>query len=374
MLWWFVAFAQAGALLILLQRLGRGRTMRPPLTVNATEAQTQVSVVIPTLNEELRLGPCLEGLHLQGTLLKEVIVVDSRSQDGTVALVEKMALRDPRFRVVTDDPLPKDWVGRPWALQYGLEQARGEWLLGIDADTVPQAGLINALVQAASDLNYDAVSLAPRFIFKTAGENWLHPALLMTLIYRFGPTGASQDPPPERMLGNGQCFLVKREKLLAAGGYHCAKASFCDDVTLVRHLARNGLRVGFLDGSRLIKVRMYSSFLETWREWGRSLDLKDATTPTQQWADVIFLGLTLGLPLPLLLLSLTGIVPTLLIGINGVLLTLRLLLQLAVVPSCEGINLWFWLSPLADPLAALRILLSTLQRPRSWRGRSYATK
>jgi len=129
MLWWFVAFAQAGALLILLQRLGRGRTMRPPLTVNATEAQTQVSVVIPTLNEELRLGPCLEGLYLQGTLLKEVIVVDSRSQDGTVALVEKMALRDPRFRVVTDDPLPKigsDDPG-PYSMAWNRREANGCW-------------------------------------------------------------------------------------------------------------------------------------------------------------------------------------------------------------------------------------------------------
>ncbi|MEO0948799.1 MAG: glycosyltransferase family 2 protein, partial [Cyanobacteria bacterium J06641_5] len=31
----------------------------------------------------------------------------------------------------------------------------------------------------------------------------------------------------------------------------------------------------------------------------------------------------------------------------------------------------FWLSPLADPLAVLRIYLSGLRRPKSWRGRSY---
>ena len=33
----------------------------------------------------------------------------------------------------------------------------------------------------------------------------------------------------------------------------------------------------------------------------------------------------------------------------------------------------FWLSPLADPLAALRILLSTLRRPTRWRGREYGS-
>ena len=33
----------------------------------------------------------------------------------------------------------------------------------------------------------------------------------------------------------------------------------------------------------------------------------------------------------------------------------------------------FWLSPLADPLAALRICISSLRRPKAWRGRNYST-
>jgi dolichol-phosphate mannosyltransferase len=31
----------------------------------------------------------------------------------------------------------------------------------------------------------------------------------------------------------------------------------------------------------------------------------------------------------------------------------------------------FWLSPLADPLAFLRILISALNQPTQWRGRKY---
>jgi len=165
--------------------------------------------------------------------------------------------------------------------------------------------------------------------------------------------------------------------LVGAGGYRVARSSFCDDVTLARHLAKHGARVGFLDGSQVLKVRMYTSFWETWQEWGRSLDLKDASTPGQQWADVVFLGLALGLPLPLLVwLIATGtngeLALVTLLVINGLFLTLRLLLQFAIWPSFSGANIFFWLSPLADPLAALRILLSTLQRPKRWRGREYS--
>jgi dolichol-phosphate mannosyltransferase len=272
--------------------------------------------------------------------------------------------------------LPKDWVGRPWALHYGLGQATGAWVLGIDADTVPQPGLVNALIEAAEAGKYGALSLSPRFIMKTPGENWLHPALLMTLIFRFGPTGSRVDAAPDRVMANGQCFLARREVLLAHGGYSSARASFCDDVTLARHLATAGVRVGFLDGSQVFKVRMYTSGWETWQEWGRSLDLKDASTPQQQVGDVIFLLLTLGLPLPILLLLGFGNLPpspllTILGWVNGILFTLRLLLLGAIAPSFEGKTLFFWLSPLADPLAALRILLSSLRRPTRWRGRTY---
>ncbi|MDB9327550.1 glycosyltransferase family 2 protein, partial [Nodularia spumigena CS-590/02] len=31
----------------------------------------------------------------------------------------------------------------------------------------------------------------------------------------------------------------------------------------------------------------------------------------------------------------------------------------------------FWLSPLADPIAVLRIFISALHTPKEWRGRKY---
>ena len=41
---------------------------------------------------------------------------------------------------------------------------------------------------------------------------------------------------------------VRRVLLVRHGGYAPARASFSDDVTLARHLASRGARVGFLDG------------------------------------------------------------------------------------------------------------------------------
>ncbi len=335
-----------------------------------------VSVVVATLNEARRIGPCLAGLERQGEPLREVIVVDSHSKDGTAELVHAVAARDPRFRLVNDPPLPAGWVGKVWALQHGLGEAKSDWVLGIDADTEPQPGMVAAVVHAAESLRYDVVSFAPQFADMTAAEQWLQPSMLLTLVYRFGAAGMTE-PPPDRVMANGQCFLARREVLLANGGYEVSRQSWADDVTLARTLASRGARVGFLDGSRLYKVRAYDSLAHMWREWGRSFDLSDATTRARQWFDVAYIVLAQGLPWLVLVAFGLGVLSAgtpsglVLLRINQTLVAIRLLMLLALWGSYERRTMGFWLSPFADPVAAWRLVLSTVRRPKGWRGRTF---
>lgn len=392
---WGLLLFQGAALPILLSRLIKGAVRLPPLTANtATDDRSlagSVSVVVPTLNEVERLAPCLAGLRLQGDVVREISIVDSNSQDGTRELVKAAAENDSRLKLVTDDPLPPGWIGRPWALNYGFlaSSPDSEWILGIDADTEPQPGLVSSLVAAAIEEGYDLLSLSPQFILNYPGEWWLQPALLMTLLYRFDSSGVRVQSP-DRVMANGQCFLCRRSVLVKLNGYTSAASSFCDDVTLARNAARQGFKVGFLDGAKVIRVRMYAGMAETWREWGRSLDLKDATTPAQLWSDVALLVLMQGLPLPLTIAFAawgwqdTSLTVQLAIGLNLFLVAIRFALLFAIYPSYYRVGeaslqehrfslaaLLFWLSPFADPLAAFRILLSALQTPKQWRGRVY---
>ena len=376
---------QVVALLVLLARLMPGRTRRPPVEPLLTpNRDTTVSVVVATLNEAKRIGPCLQGLMAQTDPMLEVLVVDSRSTDGTRELVEAAAQRDPRIRLITDAPLPEGWVGKVWALETGLQHARGEWVLGIDADTVPAPGLVGAVVNAMRADGYDVASFAPRFVSQSAGERFVQPAMLVTLVYRCGAAGATQ-PPPDRVLANGQCFMARRALLEQHGGYSSARASFSDDVTLARHLAARGARVGFLDGSHIIEVRSYASLSEMWREWGRSFDLKDATPMWRRWMDVALVWLVQALPVPMLLLcaalyALYGTLPAddprlmllqALVLVNASALSVRLMLLVALRGNYAVRGVSFWLSWLADIPAAWRLTQSTAKVPRSWRGRSY---
>jgi dolichol-phosphate mannosyltransferase len=378
----FCILCQLPALCILLSRLLPGAWRKPPLIpiLTPTSHQGSVSIVIPTLNEVDRIQPCLEGLNRQGHEVREILVVDSRSQDGTPERVKDFQSQEPRLHVLTDDPLPTGWVGRPWALDYGFRHISLEstWFLGLDADTQPQPGLVSSLIEAAEAANLDLVTLSPQFILQYPGEIWLQPALLMTLVYRFGAAG-DRPGSAARAMANGQCCLCRRSLLEQLDGFTSARASFSDDVTLVRHAATQGAKVAFWDGAKVLRVRMYEGALETWREWGRSLDLKDASTSAQVWGDVWFLWWVQGLPLWLLLLFITQGIDSITIAIatalNGILVGIRWALLWAIAPSYDlstasGKRL-FWLSPLADSLAAVRITLSSLQRPTQWRGRQY---
>ena len=374
---------QAPLLLLLLARLMPGRTRRPPIAPRLTpRTDTTVTVVVATLNEAKRIGPCLEGLMAQTEPMLEVLIVDSRSTDGTRELVEAASARDPRIRLVTDDPLPAGWVGKVWALETGLRQAKGAWVLGIDADTVPAPGLVGAVVDAVEQDGYDVASFSPQFRDQTSSERFVQPAMLVTLVYRCGAAGATQ-PPPDRVLANGQCFVARRALLEQHGGYAPARASFCDDVTLARHLAAHGARVGFLDGSRIIQVSAYVSLAEMWREWGRSFDLKDATPMWRRWLDVALVWSAQALPLPLLIVlgaimasggapSTTMLVEALVL-VNASALLVRLMMLAALRQSYAERGWPFWLSWLTDIAAAWRLTLSTARTPTRWRGRQYDT-
>jgi dolichol-phosphate mannosyltransferase len=242
--------------------------------------------------------------------------------------------------------------------------------------------MIASAIQAAEEEGFDLVSLSPQFILQYPGEWWLQPALLMTLLFRFDVAGIRK-PDQDNVMANGQCFLCRREALVKVGGYRSAAGSFCDDVTLARNIAKAGYRVGFLDGAKVIKVRMYEGFWETWREWGRSLDLKDATSVGELQGQLWLLSMVQGLPLFACLglgwLKISGIDNVFLsglLGLNIFLLVVRFAMLLAISGSYDrrykNLNsLFFWLSPFADPLAVFRIFLSASRKPKSWRGRSY---
>lgn len=352
-----LTLAQVAAAAVVLVRLSRGRRRLAPLRAPGTRTGMQISVLVPARNEERRIGPCLAALR-DDPDAAEVIVIDDCSTDATAALARSLGAR-----VLVGREPEAGWVGKSWALQQGLEAASGDAVVCLDADTQPRRGLVGALAAALEEADF--VSAGPRFDCRTSGERLLHPSMLASLVYRFGP-GDSRDRPPrvERLVANGQCMAARREPLTEAGGFRHAAGHFTDDAALARALARRGWRVAFRDGAALLDVRMHASVAEVWKEWGRTIGFADVNSRPALAGDVALVWLTMALPV----LRVAGGTPR---RLDALLLAVRWLLLAGLRGSYAQRGVAFWLSPLADPVTALRLASSALRQPRGWRGRVY---
>lgn len=91
----------------------------------------QITVAMTAFNAEAYIGPAIESMLVQTHGDFELLVVDDRSSDGTRAVAEMLAARDPRVR-----PVDSPEKGRVPALNTILGQARGEWFAVFDADDI----------------------------------------------------------------------------------------------------------------------------------------------------------------------------------------------------------------------------------------------
>lgn len=86
-----------------------------------------ISVVIPLYNKEASIAQSLKSVLSQEYDDFEVVIVDDGSTDGSVGVVE--AINDPRIRLIKQEN-----GGPSKARNTGVKNAKGEWILFLDAD------------------------------------------------------------------------------------------------------------------------------------------------------------------------------------------------------------------------------------------------
>jgi glycosyltransferase involved in cell wall biosynthesis len=134
----------------------RNISRKPTQSSRRGDVAPFVSVVAPLLNEE----ESLEELYAQiaavmGEMGKsfEVIFVDDGSTDRSFPILEEMHKKDRRVKVVRF----RRNFGKSAALSVGFKEARGEYVITMDADLQDDPAEIPGLIEALGD-RYDLVS------------------------------------------------------------------------------------------------------------------------------------------------------------------------------------------------------------------------
>jgi glycosyltransferase involved in cell wall biosynthesis len=104
-----------------------------------------ISVIVITKNEASHIDHCLKSV----AWADEIIVLDSGSQDDTVAIC----------RQYTDKVYETDWPGFGAQKQRALDKATGDWVLSIDADEIVTAELRAEIEQALQQSKFDAYEI-----------------------------------------------------------------------------------------------------------------------------------------------------------------------------------------------------------------------
>lgn len=122
------------------------------------------SIIIPVFNAEVSIIRTIDVLKEFANINFEIILVNDGSTDGTERLVNDSIGDDPRFHLFT-----KKNEGPGLARNYGIERAKGEYLLFFDADDYPEKTILDDYASIISD--YPKLDLIiSSFTFRTLNQ------------------------------------------------------------------------------------------------------------------------------------------------------------------------------------------------------------
>lgn len=273
----YQGFITAVLALLLLNTLINLRLLRIPAQLppvddagEAGEARPLVSLLIPARNEARSIAACLESLARQDYPRCEILVLDDQSEDQTAAIVSALAARYPNIRLLHGRPLPPNWHGKAYACAQLAQEARGDWLLFVDADTVLAPQCVSVTLRLARTRRADLLTMIPTMLSGGLGEALLLPIVPLTFA-AFLPLRLVTNHPSSLFAGAlGQFLLFRRDAYQRIGGHAAVRTDIVEDMQLSRLIKRQGGRVVWLDGATLMRVRMYHSFAEAWRGIAKS--------------------------------------------------------------------------------------------------------
>lgn len=240
------------------------------MTATETAAGPTVSIIIPARNEEACLGDCLQSLVGQAGVEFEIIVVDDHSTDRTREIAQSFS-RD-KVRVIDAGPLPDGWTGKNNAVTAGVREARGQWFLFTDADTVHRPGSLARALAEARDNDAELLSYSPEQIAVTFWEMAVLPVVFAELARQYSPSAVS-DPASPVAAANGQFILVRRDTYEAVGGHAAIASDILEDVALARAVKHSGRRIRFRYAPDAVRTRMYRNYSQLRDGWTKNLAL-----------------------------------------------------------------------------------------------------
>jgi glycosyltransferase involved in cell wall biosynthesis len=201
---------------------------------------------------------------IQGFVLREVIVYDDHSTDRTSEVINEYAARDNRVRQIQPDTLPSGWCGKNFACHRLSSEAKGEWLLFLDADARLTKNAAARMLEESSLRNVTLLSSWPGLEMSSFWEKVLMPMLNFVVFTLFPAPLSVVRKDASLGLAHGACLLAHRRTYTKIGGHTLVRDQIFEDTRLAQVWRERGETSLCLDGQSVARVRMYNSFSDIW--------------------------------------------------------------------------------------------------------------
>ena len=322
-----------------------------------------VSVLVPARNEEDNILKLLKDLSVQDYYNYEVLVFDDQSTDRTAELVADFIKKNKKVRLIASKGLPNGWLGKNNACHSLAMEAKGDYLLFLDADVRIKHNIIGRTVSFAPKENIDLVSIFPKQVIKSWGEyatvpiiNYILITLLpLILVRKIGLSSIAA--------ANGQYMFFDAKHYMRLLPHEAMKAEKVEDIKIARYYKKDKLKVACLSNQKDIKCRMYASYNDSLNGFS-----KNVTT--------YFGGSTVGAILFWMITTL-GFIPILLVYdtkwlavyIAAVLL-IRILVSLISNQSASKNIIYILAQQISLGVIILKSIENRLKKEHIWKGRN----
>jgi len=238
------------------------------------------SIIVPTKNEELVVGRCLQGLmdidYPKDKI--EIVVVDGNSADKTLQVCDEFSKKYPNNIKVVAEKVPH---GKPAALNLALAHTTMEIVGIFDSDSLPDRDVLNKTAAYFEDNKIMAVQ--GRTTSLNEKSNALTRVIAMEEKAWFQMLLSGRECLQLFVPLNGTCQFVKRTVLDELNGWD--ESSLTEDVELAVRLVEKDHLIKYapdvcsgqetpdnLGSLTKQRIRWYRGYMETALKYGRLLN------------------------------------------------------------------------------------------------------
>ncbi len=224
-------------ILLLLSMLNLYKNAKKEPSLNLQHQKPMVSILVPCYNEEKVIKASLESLINQKYPNYEILVIDDGSSDDTYLIAKNLEFNDGKVKLKA---YTKPNSGKADALNFGIEKAKGELFLAVDADSKISPDSLELMVGYFEDQKIAAVAGS---VYVTNGDNiWTK---LQALEYIQGLN----------LVRNGQAFfklvniipgpigMFRKSAVKAIGKY--TDDTYAEDCDLTLRLIEAGYKIDY---------------------------------------------------------------------------------------------------------------------------------